>query len=155
MGITISSDEFYMQIAIDEAQKARQLNEVPVGAILVLANKIIAKAHNKSIINNDSCAHAEIELIRKAGAKLKNYRLINSTIYTTLEPCAMCFGAIIHARITRLVFGAYDKKTGVCTSRANFNELDFFNHKLQITGGILATENQKILKEFFNNKRNT
>ncbi len=153
MGIAKSNDELYMQIATIEAKKARQLNEVPVGAILVLNNKIIAKAYNKSIINNDATAHAEIELIRKTGAKLKNYRLINSTIYITLEPCAMCFGAIIHARIARLVFGAYDKKTGVCTSCANFNELNFLNHKLQITGGILEQENSKLLSDFFKNKR--
>ena len=106
-------DEQWMKIAIDEAHLAMKENEIPVGAVLVKENKLIAKAHNRPILNRDPTAHAEIEVLRKAGEKLKNYRLPKTTLYVTLEPCAMCLGAMIHARIERVVFGASDPKSGV------------------------------------------
>ena len=133
----MTKDEQWMKIAIEEAKLAMNENEIPIGSILVQNEKIIAKAHNQPIGNNDPTAHAEIQLLRKAGKQKENYRLIGSTLYVTLEPCAMCFGAMIHARIERIVFGALDPKTGVCGSCMNLNNENFFNHKISITGGVL------------------
>ena len=126
----MSNDEKWMRIAIEEANLAMDKNEVPVGAVLVKNDTLIAQAHNKPITKNDPTAHAEIQLLRKAGEQQKNYRLPESTLYVTLEPCTMCFGAMVHARIDRIVYGASDPKTGVCGSRMNLNEENFFNHKI-------------------------
>ena len=104
----MNKDEKWMRIALNEANLAMDENEIPVGAVLVKNDKLIAQSHNRPINKNDPTAHAEIELLRKAGEQQKNYRLIGSTLYVTLEPCAMCFGAMIHARIERIVFGASD-----------------------------------------------
>ena len=120
---------------------------------MVQNEKIIAQAHNQPIKNNDPTAHAEIQLLRKAGKKKENYRLVGSTLYVTLEPCAMCFGAMIHARIERIVFGALDPKTGVCGSCISLHEENFFNHKISITGGILDKECSELLRLFFKTKR--
>ena len=149
----MNTDEKWMQIAIEEAKLAMRKNEIPVGAVLVKNDRLIAQSHNQPIKTNDPTAHAEIQLLRKAGLQLKNYRLIGSTLYVTLEPCAMCFGAMIHARIERIVFGASDPKTGVCGSCINLNKENFFNHKISITGGILKNESSKLLKLFFKSKR--
>ena len=146
-------DEKWMQIAIKEAKLAMRENEIPVGSVLVQNEKIIAQAHNQPIKNNDPTAHAEIQLLRKAGKKQKNYRLGGSTLYVTLEPCAMCFGAMIHARIERIVFGALDPKTGVCGSCINLNKENFFNHKISITGGVLDKQSSDLLRLFFKSKR--
>ena len=146
-------DEKWMKIAIDEALLAMDENEIPVGSILVKNDKIIAQAHNQSILNNDPTAHAEIQLLRKAGKQQENYRLGGTTLYVTLEPCSMCFGAMIHARIERIVFGALDPKTGVCGSCIDLNKENFFNHKISITGGVLDKECSKLLKLFFKSKR--
>ena len=151
--MSINNDEKWMKIAIDEAKLAMDKNEVPVGAILVKNNRLIAQAHNQPITNNDPTAHAEIQLLRKAGDQLKNYRLVGSSIYVTLEPCAMCFGAMIHARIERIVFGTSDPKTGVCGSCINLNEEKFFNHKISITGGVLKDESSELLRLFFKSRR--
>jgi|TARA_B110000008_G_C16888240_1_gene531747 tRNA(adenine34) deaminase len=150
----MDKDKHWMKLAIIEANKAMYKNEIPVGAILVHNNKLIAKSYNQPIAKNDPTAHAEIELLRKAGEKQKNYRLVGSTVYVTLEPCAMCFGAMIHARIERIVFGAPDPKTGVCGSCINLNKESFFNHKISITGGILEDESSKLLRLFFKSRRN-
>jgi len=149
----MTNDEKWMKIAIEEAKLAMNKNEIPVGSTLVKNEKIIAKAHNQSISNNDPTAHAEIQLLRKAGKEQENYRLIGSTLYVTLEPCTMCFGAIIHARIERVVFGALDPKTGVCGSCINLNKESFFNHKISITGGVLDRECSDLLRLFFKPKR--
>ena len=146
-------DEKWMKYAINEAYKAKDKGEIPVGAVLVKSGKIIEKAHNLCISNNDASAHAEIQLIRNAGNKFKNYRLNGSIIYVTLEPCAMCFGAMIHARINRLVFGAFDPKTGVYGSSGDLTNEIFFNHKVDIIGGVLKSENEEILKGFFKQLR--
>ena len=142
-----------MKIAMDEANLAMNEEEIPVGAVLIQNNKLIARSHNQPIKNNDPTAHAEIQLLRKAGEQQKNYRLIGSTIYVTLEPCTMCFGAMVHARIERIVFGATDPKTGVCGSCINLNEENFFNHKINITGGVLENESSELLKLFFKSRR--
>ena len=146
-------DEQWMQIAIEEAKLAMKESEIPVGSVLVHNEKIIAQAHNQSIRNNDPTAHAEIQLLRKAGKQLKNYRFDGATLYVTLEPCAMCFGAMIHARIKRIIFGAFDPKTGVCGSCINLNKESFFNHKISIVGGILDKECSDLLRLFFKSKR--
>ena len=142
-----------MILALNEAKLAQNQSEIPVGAILIKQNTIIAQAHNESILNNDPTAHAEIQLLRKAGDQQKNYRLTGSTLYVTLEPCTMCFGAMIHARIERIVFGSFDAKTGVCGSCINLNEKNFFNHKISITGGILEKQSSELLRLFFKSKR--
>lgn len=145
----MNQDEKWMQFAIIEAKKAQNKNEIPVGSIVVLNNKIIAKAHNQPISKNNPTAHAEILVLQKAGKKLQNYRLNNTTLYVTLEPCAMCFGAISHARVKRIVFGAYDPKTGVCGSAINLSNEKIFNHRINIKGGILEKQCSQVLKSFF------
>ena len=146
-------DEKWMQIAIQEALKAEKAGEVPVGAVLVNDGKEIAKAHNEPISKNDPTAHAEIQALRTGGEIQKNYRLVDSTLYVTLEPCAMCFGAMIHARLNRIVFGAYDHKSGVCGSCIDLQNEKNFNHKIHITGGILELRCKELLFSFFKNRR--
>ena len=149
----MNEDEKWMKIAISEANLAKNEGEIPVGAVLIQNAKLIAKAHNQPILNHDPTAHAEVEVLRKAGKKLKNYRLSGSILYVTLEPCIMCLGAIMHARIERLVFGASDLKTGVCGSKADLTSEAFFNHKIKLNGGVLEEENKEILQLFFKSKR--
>ena len=151
----MTNDEKWMKIAIEEAQLAMAENEIPVGAVLVKDNILLAQAHNQSINISDPSAHAEIQAIRKAGKKLSNYRLVGSTMYVTLEPCTMCFGAMIHARVERIVFGASDTKTGVCGSCINLNKERFFNHKMLITGGVLEKESSNLLRLFFKTLRSS
>jgi len=147
-------DEKYMILALEEAYKSKERNEVPVGAIVVINSEVIAKAHNQSIFQNDPTSHAEINALRNAAKKVGNYRLTGATLYTTLEPCAMCYGAIAHARISRFVFGAYDSKTGVCGSSFNLHEQACFNHTPLMTGGVLKEDCSLILKDFFKERRN-
>jgi len=149
----MNEDEKWMRLALEQAIRAEEEGEVPVGAVLVKDDLLIAKAHNQPISNNDAAAHAEIQLLRIAGKKLENYRLPNTTLYVTLEPCAMCFGAIIHARVDRIVYGAHDQKTGVCDSCTDFRNLSCFQHKPSITGGILKKECSSILLNFFRFRR--
>jgi len=149
----MNKDEQWMKIALIEAKLAMDENEVPVGAILVHENNLIAQAHNQPIKNNDPTAHAEIEVLRKAGEKLQNYRLAKTTLYVTLEPCAMCLGAMIHARIERVVFGASDPKSGVCGSTINLSSKSIFNHQISVSGGILEHECKNILQSFFKLRR--
>ena len=146
-------DEKWMKIAISEALLAMNENEIPVGAVLVQDNKLIVQAHNRPIKNNDPTSHAEIEVLRKAGEKLQNYRLPKTTLYVTLEPCAMCFGAMIHARIERLVFGASDPKSGVCGSTIDLSLKSIFNHQVSVSGGVLEHECKDILQSFFKLRR--
>jgi len=149
----MNEDEKWMNLALEQARKAEQHGEVPVGAILVKDGLLIAKAHNQPISTNDATAHAEIQLIRAAGKKLKNYRLTGTSLYVTLEPCAMCLGAIIHARVEHVVFGAYDPKTGVCGSSENLINAKCFNHKINLASGVLENECRQLLKNFFNSRR--
>ena len=149
----MTKDERWMQIALLEAKKAEHANEVPVGAIIVKGENLISQAHNQPISKNDPTAHAEIQVLRKAGQKLKNYRLTGTTLYVTLEPCAMCLAAMLHARIERVVFGAYDHKTGYSSSFLNSNYTKNLNHEIQIYGGILEDLCSKLLIKFFKNRR--
>jgi tRNA(adenine34) deaminase len=146
-------DKQWMQIAIQEAIKAEKEGEVPVGAVLVKDGLLIAKAYNQPILKNDATAHAEIQLLRVAGKELQNYRLNGSTLYVTLEPCAMCFGAMVHARVKRIVYGAHDPKTGVCGSCEDLSNANFFKHKINITGGVLETKCSQLLQTFFKSRR--
>ena len=149
----MNEDEKWMSLALEQARKAEEEGEVPVGAILVKDDLLIAKAHNQPISTNDATAHAEIQLLRAAGRKLKNYRLTGTSLYVTLEPCAMCLGAIMHARVERVVFGAHDPKTGVCGSSENLMEANCFNHKINLVSGVLENESKQLLKNFFISRR--
>ena len=146
-------DEKWMRCAILEANIAKDKGEVPVGSIIIQNNQIIAKAHNCPISKNDSTAHAEIEVLRKAGKKLLNYRLPKTTLYVTLEPCSMCLGAMIHARIERVVFGASDPKSGIYGSSIDITSGSIFNHQISVSGGILEQECKNILQSFFKLRR--
>ena len=149
----MNEDEKWMKIAIQEAIKAEKEDEVPVGAVLVKDGLVIAKAHNQPISTNDATAHAEIQLIRAAGKIQENYRLTGTSLYVTLEPCAMCLGAMMHARIERIVYGADDPKTGVCGSSENLIDANCFNHKIDLVSGVLEIECKQLLKKFFISRR--
>ena len=150
----MNEDEKWMQFAIIEANKAQIKNEIPIGAIIVKNGQLIAQAHNQPITLNDPTAHAEIQALRIAAKKQRNYRLIKTTLYVTLEPCLMCFGAINHARIERIVYGAHDSKVSICRPCNNLSNKIIINHKLLISGGVLENECSNLLKEFFKNRRN-
>lgn len=147
-------DEYWMQKALEQARKAASDDEVPVGAVIVKDNQLIAEGWNHPIQAHDPSAHAEMMAMRKAGQFLNNYRLIDTTLYVTLEPCSMCVGAMIHARIKRVVFGAYDPKTGAAGSVFELLQSDKHNHKVEVTAGVLEEDCRIILQNFFRNKRN-
>ena len=149
----MTDDEKWMSFAIKQAIKAEKEGEVPIGAVLVKDELLIAKAYNQSIAKNDATAHAEIQLLRNAGKELQNYRLNGTSIYVTLEPCVMCFGAMIHARVTRIVYGAHDPKIGVCGSSDDLTNANCFNHTINITGGVLERKCSKLLQAFFKSRR--
>jgi len=148
-----SDDNFFMQRALSLAQLAADQDEVPVGAVIVHQNKIIAEGFNQPISNSDATGHAEIIALRKAGEIIANYRLMDTTLYVSLEPCLMCAGAMVHARIKRLVFGAYDLKSGVIHSQLNALALPFLNHRIETQGGLMQVECGRMLSEFFRSKR--
>ena len=153
MGI-IPQDLDHMRTALTLAQQAEAQGEVPVGALIVNQdNQVIACAHNQPIVSHNACAHAEIIAIAKAGAHQKNYRLLHTTLYVTLEPCAMCVGAMVHARINRLVFGAFDPKSGAVLSAIQLLNHPCLNHQILYDGGVLETECAHVLKNFFRKKR--
>ena len=147
-------DEKMMRYALELADKAEALGEIPVGAVLVDdARNIIGEGWNLSIVQSDPTAHAEIIALRNGAKNIQNYRLLNSTLYVTLEPCTMCAGAILHSRIKRLVFGASDYKTGAIGSRFHFFDDYKMNHTLEITSGVLAEECSQRLSGFFQKRR--
>ncbi|MFZ1036312.1 MAG: tRNA adenosine(34) deaminase TadA [Smithella sp.] len=148
-------DHDFMKIALEEAQDAYCRGEVPVGAVLVLEGNILARAHNSPIMRNDPTAHAEILALRQAGEKFGNYRLTGAELYVTLEPCIMCAGAIIQARISRVIFGARDPKCGAVVSLYNILADKRLNHQVEITEGILPEECGEIISRFFQQKRVT
>ena len=152
MGIS-PDDEAWMRHAIRLAQRAEQLGEVPVGAVVVKDDRCIAEGWNASIATHDPTAHAEITALRKAGLMLENYRLCDATLYVTLEPCVMCMGAISHARIKRLVFGAFDPKRGAVCNALSLTDASFLNHRVSWDGGILETQCAELLKDFFRARR--
>lgn len=145
--------EYWMRQALSLAQQAAAAGEVPVGAILVSDNHVISTGYNQPISQHDPCAHAEIVALRAAGKQCKNYRLINATLYVTLEPCMMCAGAMVHARIEKLIFAARDPRAGAVVSKLRLLEQEFLNHRVQYEEGILAAECSAMLTEFFRAKR--
>ena len=146
-------DEYWMRQAMLVAQQAQARGEVPVGAIIVRDNKCLAQHGNQSIIDHDPTAHAEISAIRSAAKQINNYRLLGTTLYVTLEPCMMCAGAMLHARIQRLVFGAYDHRTGVAGGCFDWLLDEKHLHKITITGGVMKNECAQMLQDFFKAKR--
>ena len=143
----------FMKLAIKEAKKAELIDEVPIGAVIVKDGKVIARAHNKKESENQATRHAEIEAIEKATKKVNNWWLEDCDIYVTLEPCAMCAGALINSRLRNIYFGAYDKKAGCCGSLYNLPEDTRFNHRLKVEGGILEEECASLLTNYFKKKR--
>ena len=141
-----------MGLALEQAKKAEINGEVPVGAVFIDDGQVIAEAGNASIILNDPTAHAEIITLREAAEKKGNYRL-GGTLFVTLEPCIMCMGALIHARVKKLIFGAYDPRSGAALSVYNFSDSPHLNHRIEIEGGILERESQLLLKDFFKARR--
>ncbi len=146
-------DEYWMQKALQQAEAAKRAGEVPVGAVLVHEDELIAEGYNCPISTHDPSAHAEMVVLRKAAQVFHNYRLLNTTLYVTLEPCMMCAGAMVHARIKRLVYGASDPRTGVLASQAKFLDQGFLNHRIEYKGNLLADACGGLLTDFFRNKR--
>ncbi len=153
-GHNVAMDQTFMQAAIEMARQAATLGEVPVGAIVVRDGEIVGRGFNQPIGRNDPTAHAEIMALRDAGQTLGNYRLPGCELFVTLEPCAMCSGAIMHARISRVVFGARDPKTGVAGSVIDLYAEPRLNHHAQVLGGVLADECGQMLSGFFAARRN-
>jgi tRNA(adenine34) deaminase len=142
-----------MQRALELADAAEKMGEVPVGAVLVHGDEIIAEGANRPIASNDPTAHAEIEALRAGGQVIGSYRLTDTTLYVTLEPCAMCAAAIVHARVRRLVFGAWDPRAGAAGSIVDVFTLRGLNHRVDVFGGVLAGESTQRLHEFFAKRR--
>lgn len=147
------SDEFWMEEALREAQRAEAAGEVPVGAVVVCDGRIVGRGSNRPISSHDPAGHAEIVALRAAGKSLGNYRLENCDVFVTIEPCAMCAGALMHSRIKRLVFGADDLKAGAVGSILGVINHERLNHKMEVTGGVLAARCRDIVQEFFRRKR--
>jgi len=148
------SEEYYMGLALAEAQKAQAAGEVPVGAVIVSQGNVIGKGFNRPISGNDPTAHAEIVALRDASQHQQNYRLSNATLYCTVEPCMMCAGAIIHARIARVVFGTPDPKAGAAGSIYNVLTDPRLNHRVEVLSGIREDECASLLRQFFSARRN-
>ncbi len=146
-------DEKYMKMALEEAEKAGQRGEIPVGAILLKGNRVIAKDHNRCIELSDPTAHAEILVLRKGGEILKNYRLTETVVFVTVEPCPMCVSAMVHGRISRLVFGSLEPKYGAVESKFRLLNNNGLNHRVEVDRGILEKECAEILKTFFKERR--
>ncbi len=146
-------DAVFMQVALEQAAEAAAAGEIPVGAVVVIGGEVIGTGQNRSIRDSDPSAHAEIVALRAAGSAISNYRLSDATLYVTLEPCAMCIGAIVQGRVTRVVFGAYDPKAGAAGSAIDLSDSPAFNHRFEVMGGVLADECGAVLKEFFNERR--
>ena len=152
-GAWSEADEGFMRAALGKATEARNVDEVPVGAVIVVGGVVRGTGHNHSIRDSDPTAHAEIIALRQAAKVLGNYRIPDATAYVTLEPCVMCIGAMLHARIRRLVFGAYDAKAGAAGSVLDLATHRQMNHRIEVNGGLLADECEELLKRFFAAKR--
>ncbi len=149
----INDDNAWMRHAIRLAQYAEQRGEVPVGAVIVSADRCLAEGWNTVIASHDPTAHAEIVALRQAGQRLQNYRLLHTTLYVTLEPCVMCMGAMSHARVSRVVFGAFDPKRGAVCNALSLTDAPFLNHRMTWTGGILQDDCAALLRDFFRARR--
>ncbi len=147
------NEEQFMRLALDEARRASAAGEIPVGAVVTLDGRVIASAANRTMTDGDPTAHAEIVALRAAAKTLGNYRLAGATLYVTLEPCAMCAGALVHARVARLVYGCDDPKVGAVNWCLRVLERPMLNHRVEVTSGILADECSVLLREFFEARR--
>lgn len=147
------NDEDWMRRALALAERAAEAGEVPVGAVLVRDHTLLGEGYNQPIVAHDPTSHAEIMALRHAAHHEQNYRLPGSTLYVTLEPCTMCFGALVHARVSRLVYAASEPRAGVCVSQLQLPEAAFYNHKILVEGGLLAEESAAMLKGFFARRR--
>ena len=145
----------FMRQALELAVHAQSQNEVPVGAVVVRQGDVIGRGFNQTIHANDPSAHAEVVAVRDAAQRIGNHRLVRCSVYVSVEPCLMCVGLLVHARIQRLIFGSSEPKAGAITSRLAVRDMDFLNHEFEITAGVLATESQKILQRFFRAKRSS
>ena len=151
----MSTDYDFMKIALEEAQSAYRRGEVPVGAVLVREGNVLARAHNSPIALNDPSAHAEMLVLRQAAEKIGNYRLAGTELFVTIEPCVMCAGAIVHARVERVIFGVRDPKVGAVVSLYNILDDKRLNHQVKVTEGVLKEECGEIISRFFREKRVT
>ena len=147
------TDAHWMRYALNRAIEAGERGEVPVGAIVVIDGDLIAEGFNQPIATNDPTAHAEIVAIRRAAAQLGNYRLTGASLYVTIEPCQMCVGAMVHARIARLIYGAPEPKAGAIESAMRAHEHPSLNHRIEVTGGVLASEARDVMQDFFRDRR--
>ena len=148
------NDEYWMKRALELANRAEEAGEVPVGAVIVRNGELVAEGWNRPISSADPTAHAEIVALRAAGQKLDNYRLLDTELYVTLEPCPMCVGAMLHARVKRVIYAATDPKTGALGGTYDLLNSVSHNHSFEVTGGVLAEESRVMLQEFFRQKRN-
>ena len=148
-----ATDEYFMKEALHLAEAAAHAGEAPVGAVVVLGGEIVGRGHNAPISRNDPTAHAEVIAIRDAAGRIGNYRLVDAVLYATLEPCVMCAGALVHARIARLVFGARDLRFGGVRSKFRLADSDLLNHKIEIVEGVCAAEATLLLQRFFAHRR--
>jgi tRNA(adenine34) deaminase len=146
-------DERWMRQALAAAYEARERGEVPVGACIVVANAVLAATGNRTRTDQDPTAHAEIVALRAASAKLGNYRMSGAVVYSTIEPCVMCAGALIQARVSRLVYGAPDERAGAVESRFRVCDTDFLNHRIAVTAGVLEAECRELMQQFFRTRR--
>ena len=153
LDLNLETHERWMTLALKQAEAAAQAGEVPVGAVLIAEGEVLAEAHNRSIIAQDPTAHAEILALRAAAIRRQNYRLPRTTLYVTIEPCTMCVGALIHARIDQLVFGAREPRSGAVVSQQNLLDRASFNHKVRYREGVLAKECGNIMQVFFQSRR--
>ena len=153
MNEQVNQDEYWMRHALMLAEKAEQMNEIPVGAVIVADGKIVGEGWNTPITDHDPSAHAEMKAIRMAARQRQNYRVIDATLYVTLEPCPMCAGALVHSRITRVVFGAFDEKTGAAGTVMQLCQHPNLNHQLAVTGGVLAETCGAVISAFFKRRR--
>ena len=149
----IETDIKWMEKALELARKAEAAGEVPVGAVIVKDNQLIAEGWNQPITSHDATSHAEIMAMREAGEKLNNYRLIDTTVYVTLEPCSMCVGAMIHARVAKVVYGASEPRTGALGGAFNLLEANQHNHIFEVESGVMAEESKVLLQDFFQSRR--
>lgn len=147
------SDAAWMELALELARRGAEAGEVPVGALVIKDGQIVGQGHNRNLLDNDPTAHAEIVALRQAAATLGNHRLIGCEIFVTVEPCAMCAGAMVHARIARLVYGAADPKAGAVSSVLQVINHPRLNHKMEVTAGVLADQCAELLQDFFRKKR--
>lgn len=147
------TDEQYMRLALEEAAQAETEGEVPVGAVVVCSGNVVGRGHNRNLQDNDPTAHAEVLALRQAAQLLGNHRLSDCELFATIEPCAMCAGALVHARLRRLVYGASDPKTGAVQSVLQVLNNPRLNHQMEVLSGVLATESTAILQAFFRRRR--